>query len=127
METIPPDIYAFILEQIDSVAELEALMILRNDPRRRWTADALAKRLYSNRKQASDVLARLHSNRLITLNGDHPPQYNYQPQTDEAQTLVSRLAEIYRTHLVPVTNLIHSKARFRVQEFADAFDLRKDE
>ena len=40
--------------------------------------------------------------------------------------MLERLAEIYAKHLVPVTNLIHSKPKPRIQEFADAFRLRKD-
>jgi hypothetical protein len=37
------------------------------------------------------------------------------------------LADVYARYLVPVTNLIHAKPKSRVQEFADAFKLRKDE
>jgi hypothetical protein len=39
--------------------------------------------------------------------------------------MIARLADVYARHLIPVTNLIHSKPR-RIREFADAFKLRKD-
>jgi len=40
--------------------------------------------------------------------------------------MLERTAEAYAKHLVPVTNLIHSKPKPRIQEFADAFRFRKD-
>lgn len=42
------------------------------------------------------------------------------------QQMVDFLAVIYAKHLGPITNLIHTKPKNRVQEFADAFRLRKD-
>jgi hypothetical protein len=41
--------------------------------------------------------------------------------------MTGRAVELYSRQLVPVTHLIHSKPRpARVQEFAEAFRLRKD-
>ena len=40
--------------------------------------------------------------------------------------MVERVAVLYRQCLIPITNLIHSKAKSRMQEFADAFKIRKD-
>jgi hypothetical protein len=40
---------------------------------------------------------------------------------------VNQVAACYAKYLIPVTNLIHTKPRTRVQEFADAFKLRKEE
>ena len=47
------------------------------------------------------------------------------PAGDMEAKLVARLSEVYRRHLIPITNLIHSKPR-RIREFAEAFKLRKD-
>lgn len=38
---------------------------------------------------------------------------------------VGRLEALYRTHLIPITNMIHAKPR-RIREFADAFRFRKE-
>jgi hypothetical protein len=43
-EFIPEGIAQFIVEKIDSVAELEALVLLRNNPKDEWSARALASR-----------------------------------------------------------------------------------
>ena len=39
--------------------------------------------------------------------------------------MVELLAEHYKRHLIPITNLIHAKPR-RIRQFADAFKLKKD-
>ena len=40
--------------------------------------------------------------------------------------MIERLAHFYRTQLVDVTDLIHSKTGRMAQQFADAFKLRRD-
>jgi len=38
---------------------------------------------------------------------------------------VQELERFYATHLIPISNLIHSKASARIQEFADAFTFKR--
>jgi hypothetical protein len=124
---IPNDVRRFILESIDSIAQLEALILLRGSPNEEWGAQKVAARLYIGEQDANSLLARLSAEGLITFNNDRPPLYRYQPDSDDLAVIVDRLSEVYSKHLVPVTNLVHSKPRTRVREFADAFNLRKDE
>jgi hypothetical protein len=123
---IPNDVRQFILESIDSIAQLEALLLLRCSPNEEWDAQKVAKRLYISEQEATSLLARLSEEGLIALSNDKPPLCRYQPDSDDLALIVDRLAETYSKHLVPVTNLVHSKPRIRVQEFAEAFKLRKD-
>lgn len=51
--------------------------------------------------------------------------YRYGCRSQELKEMVDLLAEHYARHLIPVTNLIHSKSR-RIRAFADAFKLRKE-
>jgi hypothetical protein len=126
-EPIPHDVKQFINESIDSIAQLEALLLLRGSPHKEWSAQDVAKRLYIGEQETVPLLVRLIAEGLVIVNGDRPPLYQYHPDSDDLALLADRLAETYSKHLVPVTNLIHSKPRTRVQEFADAFKLRKDE
>ncbi|MGH7830037.1 MAG: hypothetical protein ACREP8_07645 [Candidatus Binatia bacterium] len=123
---IPDDVAQFILDHIDSIAQVEALLILRAHPDKDWDADRLARRLYISDQQTAEVLARLYRAGFLLASSGEPPIYRYGPTSNELKQLVDRLADVYSTHLVPVTNLIHSKPKSRVQEFADAFRLRKD-
>lgn len=124
---IPSDLRQFIIKSIDSIAQLEALLLLRGSPNEEWSAQEVARRLYISEQEVVPLLTRLNAEGLIANNSDQPPLYRYEPETPEMALLVDRLAESYSKHLVPVTNLVHSKPITRVQEFADAFKLRKDE
>src|SRR5262245_13957951 len=126
-DLIPSDVRQFILTSIDSIAQLEALLLLRANPQEKWNVSAIAKRLYINEQETSPLLAGLCEQELIAPSGSDPVEYLYQPVSAYLSQMVDRMAELYAKHLVPVTNLIHSKPRNRMQEFADAFKLRKDE
>ena len=126
-EFIPVDIAQFIIEKIDSVAQLEALLLLRNSPGEQWSVQALARRLYIEEKQTAELLACVCAQGFAMAIAGEPPRYQYQPNSTELREMVDRVAEIYSKHLLPVTNLIHSKPKTRVQEFADAFKFRKDD
>jgi predicted ArsR family transcriptional regulator len=123
---IPEDVEQFILKRITSVAQLEALLLLRSNDQVDWSVDAVAKRLYVRGKLAREILRRLMEEGFL-IAGSGRSLYRYQPTTSELREIVDRLAESYSKHLLPITNIIHSKPQTRVQEFADAFKLRKDE
>jgi hypothetical protein len=63
---IPEDVAQFIIEKIDSVAQLEALLLLRDNPQQQWDVAAVAKRLYIDDEQPGKVLARLREVLLQT-------------------------------------------------------------
>ena len=123
---IPDDIGRFVLEKIDSVAQLEGVLLLRRDPQRQWSAAELAARLYISEAQTAELLMGLSAQGLVAA-GRQPAMYSYQPGTPELGEMLDRLAEVYSKQLVAITNLIHSKQKPRVQAFADAFRLRKDD
>lgn len=124
---IPDDIAQFITNQIDSIAQLEALLLLRRESHGTWSASTLAQRLYTTERETVDALERLSADGLAIALGSEPTCYRYEPISPELYDLVDRVADVYSKHLVPITNLIHSKPKTRVQEFADAFRIRKDD
>jgi len=119
---IPEDVRDFILRYIDSVAQLEALLLLRRTPAQKWDVATTAQRLYTSEEEVSDVLARLAADGLLSFTDG---VYRYDCQSAELRQVVDRLAETHARHLIPVTNMIHAKPR-RIREFADAFKFRKD-
>lgn len=122
---IPDEVRDFLLRNIDSIAQLEALLLLRVDPACAWGAETLAKRLYITTQEAAVVLERLGADSFLAAAPDAPGGYQYQPASGELATMIDRVAALYAQCLIPVTHLIHAKPRTRVQEFADAFKLRK--
>jgi hypothetical protein len=121
-EPIPDDLREFILGHIDSIAQLEALLLLRRNPSTTWTPRSVAQRLYVSEGEATDLLRRLHDEGLLAVNEN---SYRFDPQSAEQRQLVDRMADAYSRHLIPITNMIHAKPR-RIREFSDAFTFRKD-
>jgi hypothetical protein len=118
-DIIPEDLRDFILRHFDSIAQLEALLLLRRHPDETWDAARTAKRLYIGEQEVADILARLCADGLLHC---HDAQYRY---GGGQEAMIDRLADVYARHLIPVTNLIHTKPR-RIRQFADAFKFRKD-
>lgn len=120
-DPIPADVREFIVSNIDSIAYLEALLLLRADRAVSWTAPSVAARLYINETEAETLLSRLSGAGFAALQ-DGRFHYECDVAVDD---IVGRLAGLYSRHLIPVTNLIHSRSG-RIQAFASAFKLRKD-
>lgn len=120
-ESIPADLRDFILRYIDSVAQLEALLLLQLE-KEAWTAAKLSKRLYISEPGAFVILTRLTSDGFAT---EDEGRFSFSPKTEEKEQMLGRLASAYGTRLIPITNLIHSKSP-RIREFSDAFKFRKD-
>ncbi len=120
-EIIADDLKEFIVAYIDSIAQLEALLLLRANPDKLWDAATTARRLYVGEREGQEILARLCAEKFVS--GDDQA-YRYAPAADNA-ALIDRLAEAYARHLIPVTNIIHQKSR-RIREFADAFKFKRE-
>jgi hypothetical protein len=121
-DTIPDDVRDFVFRYIDSIAELEALLLLRKDSALSWDVATVAERLYIPQEAASNVLGRLHARGLLTCDGG---LYRYEGIPINLASQVEAVATVYARQLIPMTNLIHSKPS-RIREFADAFKFRKD-
>jgi hypothetical protein len=119
---LPDDVRDFILGHIDSVAELEALLLLRNHAEQSWTIAEAAKRLYVSEAMAAEALARLAADGLCICSDEF---YRYHPSSEEQGMTIDRLSEAYARYLIPVTHLVHNKPA-RIRKFADAFRFRRD-
>jgi protein tyrosine phosphatase (PTP) superfamily phosphohydrolase (DUF442 family) len=126
-ELIPVDVQQFIVKRIDSIAQLEALLLLSGHAHVAWTAENVARRLYISEQDTVGLMERMKEQGFVAVVPGEPVTYRYDPQSAELDAMVKRVVESYVRHLVPVTNLVHEKARARVRQFADAFKFRKEE
>jgi DNA-binding MarR family transcriptional regulator len=60
-------VIGFIADKIDTVAELETLLILSDDELRSWSAQDLAARLYIEPAKAATILNTLVRRRLVIV------------------------------------------------------------
>ncbi len=109
-ELIPADLREFILRHIDTVAQWEALLLLRANPGEAWDVGKVARRLYASDGEIIELLVRLcQAGLLSSSNG----LFRYEGASAEQRAAIDRLATIYSRHLIPVTNMIHDKPRPR--------------
>ena len=120
-ETIPDDIAAFVVATFRTIADLEALVLLHDDRSTPWTPELVAARLYVSVDESQRVLTYLAERGLATRD-ERAFRFTPDPTTDAA---VGRVVRFYSTHLIPITRLIHDRPATRVQQFADAFKLKK--
>jgi hypothetical protein len=123
---VPDHVLQFIAERIDSVPQLEALLLLWEKPAQAWAQGEVAARIYVEPAVAGTILQALQRRQLVTSDGAQPPGYRYSDAWDTTGTLMNQVAAAYRHHLIPVATFIHSGANSSVREFARAFDLKKD-
>jgi hypothetical protein len=122
--SIPEDVHRFILSSIESVEQLEVLLLMQAAPGVEWTPEAIALQLYSTPSSIGGRLAALVRQDLVQVTGT-PPTYRYHPKIPSLASTVERLADCYRTRRVAVVTLIASKPLENVRAFSDAFRLRK--
>jgi hypothetical protein len=121
------DIRKFIIENIDSVEQLEILLLLHRESARAWDPDEISREM---RGEVSSILKRLDAlfdKRLLWRSEDVPPKYRYSPQSQGLSEIVDRLAVLYPEMRFRIINLIFSKPIDVLRTFADAFKIKKDD
>ncbi|MBM0105493.1 hypothetical protein JM946_12075 [Steroidobacter sp. S1-65] len=124
---IDPEVERFILDYIDTVPHLEALLLIFQSPTTVWTVGELAARIYVNEKQAGGILEDLTRRSLIARVEQSPLKYQYAERSEAQTQSLHKVAQSYRTQLVQVTRFIHSNASASVRDFARAFRLKDND
>ena len=122
-EPLPEDLRRFLLRSVPSIPFVEAFLLFRDAGEAPLTIEALAKRLYVSERDAAEIIEQLRAAQVIRRRDQAGHRYGPQP---ELAPVLELLARYYRSHLVEVTALIHSRTGRMAQQFADAFKIRKD-
>lgn len=115
------ELVAFIRAHIKSVWTLELLCILKADPERRWSSDALVAELRGSAALVSGGLRLLEDAGIVL--SEEAGLYRYQTASATIAGLCEALVSEYRARPVAITNIIASSAD-KLQILADAFRLR---
>jgi len=76
-DPIPTAIRTFLVRCIESVAQLEALLLLRTRPQQAWNVPDVARRLYVEEGGAAQLLGGLVGSELAVTDGE---AFRYQPR-----------------------------------------------
>ena len=126
VDDFPADLKQFLAQHVESLAQLEALLMMHREPQRTWTSDEVARGLYISGDMCQGIIADLERRGFVVqqANGEG---VRYAGQDAERTALLSRLAALYRERRVAVITQIYSSPMTKVQTFADAFRLRRED
>jgi hypothetical protein len=125
-DPIADELVHFVVEHVDTIPHLEALLLMMAQPKRHWSVEELAERIYQGPDATARILRDLRSHGLAAATEDAPARWQYDPKSPERDRCVQLLASVYKADLRAVTNLVHSKASRAVLEFARAFRFQKE-
>jgi hypothetical protein len=123
--SIPPLVRQFIADHIDSVMQLEMLLLIASQPQRAWTAKDLAEMLRIDPAWVDSQLRAMAAGGLATQQPD-PAAFRFERRSAELSQAVDELAKTYADRRVTVIGLIFAKPIDKIRSFADAFRIRKD-
>ncbi len=121
------EIYRFILNQIDSVPQMEALLLVWESRPKKWAENEIAERLYIGIDAVRNIMQELVRRRLLAADTQQSAkQYFYESKPEDLDGLIEAVAATYRRDLVRVSTFIHTKASSAVRDFARAFKFTKE-
>lgn len=118
---LPEGVRRFIAEHIESVEQLEILLLLFRHPERTWSADEASRELRISELSAGERLVDLARDTRVVRAENGGRDYRYAPEDAERDEAVRGLVSAYAERRVTVINLIFSKPTDKISTFANAF------
>jgi DNA-binding IclR family transcriptional regulator len=115
-----------LADHIESVVQVEMLLLLHADPSRARSAQEIAQELRIDPAYAQTELANLTVRGMLRPADQAAGAYQYGPGTAAMAAAVEGLAKAYLDRRVTVIGLVYSKPADQIRSFADAFRLRKE-
>jgi hypothetical protein len=123
-DSLPSQVVQFISRYVHSVEELEVLCLLAEEPLRSWTVSAVFQRIQSSEKSVAARLETFQKEGLTVLEADG--SYRLAPVDANLIGTAKTVIEAYRDRRVSVIECIYKQPSDPIQDFADAFRLRKE-
>mgnify|MGYP000464569623 CR=1 FL=1 len=118
-QDLPFDVLDFLQRRIAGIDELEALLLVRSDAARRWTASDIATTLARPETWAAPALESLcTAELLVARDGEEDERrYAYQP-TPALESVVTSLAQLYDERRADVLRVLTDNAVERIRAAA---------
>jgi hypothetical protein len=117
----------FIAEDIQSLEQVEILLLLSGSPDRWWSGRAVYEVVKSNPGSVDARLEELAERGIVQRQKQVETEYRFSPPDEKIWKVVNELRDAYKERPVKVVQAIYSKPPDAVQEFARAFRVRKDQ
>ena len=124
-DELPAEVRELLAHRLESIAQLEVLLLLQRSAPDLWDAERLSAELRIERAWAAAQLPRLLEQGFLARSGRD--FYRYEPAAPELAKAVESLAACYADRRVRVVAQLYSKPTPGVRGFAEAFVLRRDD
>lgn len=125
-DTLPAVVRQFLARHIQSVEQLEVLLLLRSEPQRAWTVGEVYDVIRSSTASIASRLKTFTNDGFAIEEATSAPAYRFAPKDDNLRMAIDQTATAYQVSRVRVIEAIFTPASDPVQTFADAFRLRRD-
>src|SRR6218665_1273339 len=120
---LPPSIRDFIARYVQSVEQLEIMLLLQRDANTTWTVASTYDVILSTPASVERWLNELAAQGLLTREATTPVTYRYAAPPEIADE-VRALVQFYKTTPVRVIEAVYKPRIDAAQSFADAFKLK---
>jgi hypothetical protein len=114
----------FIVRHINSVEQVEVLLLLKRSSPREWTAEAVSREISTSRYSAEGRLMNLQTRGLIALREEDHVLHFWYDAANPHGPLIDELAKEYLERRTTIITMIFAPRSDSVTTFAQAFDLR---
>ena len=123
-EPLPEPVRRLLLDRIDSIAQLEVLLLLHRSAPQAWDAAQVGGELRIEPAWAAEQLALLRERQLLVESPPDSGLHLFEPASPDLAKAVELLAGSYADRRVAVIALLYSRPA-GIRAFADAFRFRK--
>ena len=122
-----PEAEELVERAVDTIYQIEILMLLRRSPDRYWCVEEIAAELRMTFTTVASSVSRLHVNGLLAAGDANPVAYayRYEPRSLVLHAGVESLALVYEADPLPVLKAVLNKPPRALRTFSDAFVLRR--
>lgn len=119
----PDNVREFMKNYINSVAILDLLIMIKNQPAREWTANDVSAEMRTNPSYAMLQLNQLVDAKVIEKSEKGFFRYKVDSPHHE---VIEQLEEFYNLKKSSIINQIYSQPLDSLRDFANAFKIKKD-
>ena len=119
---IPVEVSRFLEANIQSVEQLEILLLLKAGHDQEWLPREVYQRILTNVHSVEESMDRLCGKGLLRKSEASKYQFISTPESDR---ILDRLAVLYKEMPARILYALYGPARPDIQAFSQAFDLRK--